>query len=129
MGISSSKNRVGIWSGVLAGLSILTCYGTLVLVAILGLIEIQLEIHEGAWATVIVVLAWAAVVAIVVEFQRLRFIAPLVTVILGALLITAVMFVSYNRIVEILGFALILTAVIWNRQFAAKRYRKTIDGD
>ena len=33
------KNHPGIWSGVLAGLSILSCYGTLALVAILVLLQ------------------------------------------------------------------------------------------
>jgi len=29
MSNTSGKNRIGIWPGILAGLSILTCYGTL----------------------------------------------------------------------------------------------------
>jgi arsenite methyltransferase len=124
-----SKNHPGIWSGVLAGLSILTCYGTLALVAVLALIGIQLNIHEGIWATAIVILTWATVGAIALEFRRLRFIPSLVSVILGALLITTVMFISYNRIVEISGFAFILIAVIWNRQIAAKLSREKPEGD
>ena len=119
----SNKNRIGIWSGVLAGLSILTCYGTLALVAALGLIGIQFNIHEGIWATVIVVLAWAAVVSVVLEFLKLRAKGPLVAAISGALLITAVMFITYNRIVEISGFALIVIAVIWNRRSATALHR------
>jgi arsenite methyltransferase len=117
----NSNNRIGIWPGILAGLSILSCYGTLVLVAILGLIGIQIEIHEGIWASVIVLLAWTAVIAVVLEFRRLRVKGPLVAAISGALLITLVMFVSYNRIVEISGFALILVAVIWNRHHASQQ--------
>lgn len=114
----NSRYPIGIWSGVLAGLSILTCYGTLALVAALGLIGIQLNIHQGIWATVIVVLAWAAAAGIALEFRRLHAKGALLSAISGALLITAVMFVTYNRIVEILGFVLILIAVIWNRRFA-----------
>jgi hypothetical protein len=116
-----SSSRVDIWAGVLAGLSILTCYGTLALVALLGLIGIQLDIHEGIWATVIVVLAWAAVAGIAREYLSLGAKGPLVLAILGALLITAVMFVTYNRIVEISGFALLMTAVIWNRRYAKQQ--------
>jgi len=118
MSEASSKIRIGIWSGVLAGLSILTCYGTLALVAILGLIGIPLNIHEGLWASVIVVLAWAAAAGVVLEFRQLHAKGPLILAVLGALLITAVMFVAYSRIVEIFAFALLLIAVIWNRRLA-----------
>jgi len=120
-----NNNRVGTVSGILAGLSILTCYGTLALVALLGLIGIQLNIHEGVWAAVIVVLAWAATIGIGLEFRRIRANGPLVLAILGASLITAVMFISYNRIVEIIGFTLILSAVFWNRWYARQPVRNT----
>jgi len=116
---TNSKIRIGIWSGILAGLSIITCYGTLALVAILGLIGIPLNIHEGLWASVIVVLAWAAVAGVAFEFRQLRAKGPLLLAVLGSLLITAVMFVAYSRIVEIFAFALILIAVIWNRRLAS----------
>jgi hypothetical protein len=114
------NNRIGIWSGILAGLSILACYGTLALVAILGLIGIPLNIHEGLWASVIVVLAWATVVGVAFECRQLRAKWSLLVAILGALLITAVMFIAYSRMVEIFGFALILIAVIWNRRYATR---------
>ena len=119
MNPTSSKIRIGIWSGILAGLSILTCYGTLAAVAILGLIDIPLNIHEGLWASVIVVLAWAAVIGVVFEFRQLHAKGPLILAVLGALLITAVMFVAYSRIAEIFAFTLILIAVIWNRRLAS----------
>jgi len=118
------KYLPSIWSGVLAGLSILTCYGTLVLVALLGLIGIQLNIHEGIWAALIVFLAWAAAGAVLLEFRRLRFWTPLLMAIIGALLISLVMLVSYNRMIEISGFVLILIAVIWNRRIATGLIRK-----
>ena len=105
------------------------CTPRYIIEGVLSLIGIQLNIHEGIWATVIVILAWAAVVAIALEFRRLRFIPSLVSAILGALLITTVMFISYNRMVEISGFVFILIAVIWNRQIAAKLSRENPEGD
>jgi hypothetical protein len=122
---ANNNNRTGVVSGILAGLSILTCYGTLALVTILGLIGIQLDIHEGIWATVIVVLAWAAAIGIGLEFRRIRANGPLVVAILGAALITVVMFITYSRIVEIIGFLLILSAVFWNRWYARQPIRNT----
>ena len=123
MSLVNDNNRLSIWPGILAGLSILACYGTLALVAAFAIFGIQLNIHEGIWASVIVVLAWAAVIAVVQEFRRLGAAGPLVVAILGAILITAVMFISYNRVVEISGFALILIAVIWNRRFAKSSFQ------
>ncbi len=120
----NDNNRIGIWPGVLAGLSILTCYGTLVLVTALAVFGIRLNIHEGIWASVIVILAWAAVIAVVLEYRRLHAIGPLVVAVIGAILISAVMFISYNRVVEVSGFALILIAVIWNWRFAKSSCQK-----
>jgi arsenite methyltransferase len=120
---TGNNNRVGTVSGIFAALSIITCYGTLALVAALGLIGIQLNVHEGIWAAVIVVLAWAAAIGVGLEFRRIRANGPLVVAILGASFITAVMFISYSRIVEIIGFTLILTAVFWNRRYARQTVR------
>ena len=115
MANTSDNKQTGAAPVILAGLSILSCYGTLALVSALGLIGIQLNIHEGAWATVITLLAWLATISIGFESHRNRAIGPIAVAILGALLITAVMFVSYSRIVEITGFVLILAAVFWSR--------------
>ena len=90
--------------------------------ALLSLVGITMDIHEGAWATVIVAFAWIAVLAIGVNMQRYRRFGPFILSDIGALLVSWVMFVDYSRTMEIVGFALLVTAALLDRQL---RLRKT----
>lgn len=83
-------------------LSILACYGTLALIAVLSLLGITLAINVHVWAAVIVLFAIVAL--------------------LGTLFIVAAMYASGfldsrlglgSRAVELLGFAALLIAAIW----------------
>ena len=112
---SDGLKWLGRYSGIAVVLSILACYGTLLLVGILSLAGITLSIHRGAWATVIVVLAWVAVLAMGVNIQRYRSFGPFILSDIGALLISWVMLVDYNRRMEVIGFALLIVAAFWDR--------------
>jgi hypothetical protein len=97
-------------------ISILACYGTLAFVSLLSLFGLSLNIHEGAWAGVITLFAWLAFIAVAINFRRYRALGPLLLGAAGAVLITWVMFVSFNRIIEIAGFAGLITAALWERR-------------
>jgi hypothetical protein len=97
-------------------ISILACYGTLAFVSLLSLFGLSLNIHEGAWAGVITLFAWLAFIAVAINFRRYRAPGPLLLGAAGAVLITWVMFVSFNRILEIAGFAGLVTAALWERR-------------
>lgn len=107
---------LGRYSGVAVALSIVACYGTLALVTILSLAGVTVSLHEGAWATVIVVLAWIAVLAMGVNLQRHRSFGPFILADIGALLVSWVMFIEFNRTLELSGFALLIVAALWDRQ-------------
>ncbi len=113
---SSPLQRLGRYSGVAVVLSIVACYGTLALVAILSLAGVTMSVHEGAWAAVIVVLAWIAVLAMGVNIRSLRSFGPFVLSDIGALLVSWVMIVDYSRVLEVSGFALLIVASLWDRQ-------------
>ena len=113
---SSPLQRLGRYSGVAVVLSIVACYGTLALVAILSLAGVTMSVHEGAWAAVIVVLAWIAVLAMGVNIRSLRSFGPFVLSDIGALLVSWVMIVDYSRVMEVSGFALLIVAALWDRQ-------------
>ncbi|MEE9266764.1 MAG: hypothetical protein V3V86_08565, partial [Gammaproteobacteria bacterium] len=70
----------------------------------------------GAWAAVIVVLAWTAVLAMGVNIPRHRSFGPFVLSDIGALLVSWVMIVDYSRVLEVIGFALLIVAALWDRQ-------------
>ncbi len=113
---SNGLQRLGRYSGVAVVLSIVACYGTLALVAILSLVGVTMSIHEGAWAAVIVVLVWIAVLAMGVNIPRHRSFGPFIVADIGALLVSWVMIVDYSRMMEILGFALLIVAALWDRR-------------
>jgi hypothetical protein len=113
---SDGLRWLGRYSGIAVALSVVTCYGTLALVAILSLMGVSMPLHEGTWATVIVVLAWIAVLAMGVNLQRHRSFGPFIIADVGALLVSWVMFVDFNRPMEIMGFGLLIAAALWDRQ-------------
>jgi hypothetical protein len=112
----SALQRLGGFSGVAVVLSVVACYGTLALVAILSLAGVTVSVHEGAWAAVIVVLVWVAVLAMGLNVQRNRKFGPFLIADIGALLISWVMMVDYSRTMEIVGFALLIIGALWDRQ-------------
>lgn len=112
---SEGLRRVGSYSGVAVALSMAACYGTLALVLLLSMAGITLNVHEGAWATAIVVFAWVAVLATAVNIPRHRNFVPFILADVGALLISWVMFVSYSRGLELLGFAMLVVAALRDR--------------
>ena len=112
----SPLQRLGRYSGIAVVLSVVACYGTLALVAVLSLAGVTMSVHEGAWAAVIVVLAWTAVLAMGVNIPRHRSFGPFVLSGIGALLVSWVMIVDYSRVLEVSGFALLIVAALWDRQ-------------
>jgi hypothetical protein len=51
-----------------------------------------------------------------VNIQRHRSFGPFVLSDIGALLISWVMIVDYSRVLEVIGFALLIVAALWDRQ-------------
>lgn len=112
---SDGLSWLGRYSALAVVASIVACYGTLALVAILSAVGVALSVPEGAWATLIVVFAWIAVLAMGVNLRRHRNLGPFILSDIGALIVTWVMFVDFNRIMEIAGFALLVIAALWDR--------------
>ena len=112
--------RLGRYSGVAVVLSILACYGTLALTGLLALLGIALPLHEGAWATVTVVFAWIAVLAMGVNVRLIRNPGPFILCDVGALLISWVMLVDYDQSMEGIGFLMLIAAAFWERALARR---------
>lgn len=113
---SDGLKWLGRYSGIAVVLSVVTCYGTVAVVAVLSLVGVSMSVHEGAWATLIVALAWIAVLAMGINIQRHRSFGPFIIADVGALLLSWVMFVDYSRPKEIIGFALLIVAALWDRK-------------
>lgn len=100
--------------------SLAACYGTLVLVAASSALGMAFSVHEGAWATVVVAFAWVGVLGMGVSLRRHGHFGPFLLADVGALLVSWVMLVDFDRTMEATGFALLLVAAVWDRKLRSK---------
>jgi hypothetical protein len=111
---SNAAQRFGRLAGACTVLSIVACYGTLATVSVLSLLGVTLAIHKGVWAGPISLFALLALFGVALGYRVHRGIAPLVFAALGAGAILRAMFGSYSRVVELMGFAGLITGSIWD---------------
>ncbi len=95
-------------------LAILSCYGTTVLIGLLSLVGVSLALNETIWAGAISFFAILATGAMAVSYRRHQTVGPLVIAVLGLGLVLWVMYASYNRGIELVGFALLVVATVWD---------------
>jgi hypothetical protein len=107
--------NIGNFSGLSATLSIVFCYGTLVVVSVFSAIGISLNVNEGLWAGAIVLFALLTLLAVGANYCIYKKKSPILVSTIGVILISWVMFVSFNRIIEIIGFIGLIIAAIWDR--------------
>ena len=111
---SAAVQRFGWLPGVATILAIAACYGTLLVITALPLLGITLVVHEGAWAGAISLFALLAVVGVALGYRRHHTLAPLVIAVISLAVILWVMFGSYNRIIELIGFTGLIIAATWD---------------
>jgi hypothetical protein len=102
-------------------LAVLSCYGTTVLIGLLSLLGVTLAIDEGVWAGAIAIFAALATLAVAVSYRRHRIVGPMVVAALGLGLILWVMFGSYSRVIELVGFVLLIAAALWDWRAGVSR--------
>jgi hypothetical protein len=111
---STKSERLGWLAGAGTLLAIIACYGTLMILSVLSLMGVSLAVHKGAWAGTIVLFSLVAVLGVAMSYRRHRQVWPLLVAAFGAGLVAWAMFGSYSRLVEIMGFAFLLTAAVWD---------------
>lgn len=102
-------------------LAVLSCFGTTVVIGLLSLLGVTLAIDEGVWAGAIAIFAALAIVAVAMSYRRHRIVGPTVVAALGLGLILWVMLGSYSRIIELVGFVLLIAAALWDWRAGASR--------
>ena len=95
-------------------LSLAACYGTLAVIALLGVLGTAIAINETLWAGAIVAFAAIATVGLGLGLTRHRQPWPILVGGFGAAAIGYVMYVQYDRLVEVAGFLLLSVAAIWD---------------
>ena len=94
--------------------SIIACYGTLAVLALLSLMGLGIALNEGAWAGVISAFAVLAALGIAYGYRRHGPVGPVGLAVVGAALVLWAMYGQYNRTVEFTGFAVLVFATFWD---------------
>jgi arsenite methyltransferase len=103
------------WLGSAASLfAVVTCYGTLAAVALLAAIGVSVDLNEGTLVIFITVLLGIAIAGMVYSFRLHRHPGPLTVSILSVAMLSWVFYGSYTKSLELVGFAGLVVASIWD---------------
>jgi len=102
-------------AAVATACSLLACYGTLAVIALLGVLGVTIVLNEALWAGAIVLFAALAFVGLLVRWRQHRDAVPIALAGIGFLLIAFAMVISYEQVIEFAGFAFLCagTFVDW----------------
>jgi arsenite methyltransferase len=95
-------------------LSLIACYGTLALIAILSALGFTISLNETLWAGAIVTFAALAVASLVLGWTWHRRPGPVILGLAGAAMLAYAMYGHYSRLTELAGFALLALAACWD---------------
>lgn len=102
--------RRGLWGSLSLLMAAITCYGTLMLVALMSAFGVSIAINEGLWAGGIILFALVATAVIAIGVRIYHSIKPLLIALLGTGIISYTMLVSYSTLTEIAGFLILALA-------------------
>ncbi len=102
--------RRGLWGMAALVLALIACYGTLAVVSVLPLVGLSLTIDEGLWTATIILFTGAVVVAVAAGRRKHTSFTPLILAIMGAGFVGYALLGPYDRLIELIGFALIAGA-------------------
>ncbi len=112
--MSLKNSRFGWLAGAATAFSLVACYGTLAVIALLGTLGIVIALDEALWAGAIVAFAVLAVGGLGLGLMRHRQPWPVLTGGLGAAVLGYTMYARYDRLTEIAGFVLLCLAAFWD---------------
>jgi len=101
-------------AGMAIGLAIVACYGAAFAVAILAAFGVSVALNQHLWAGLIVSFMIIALIALARSWRRHRRIWPLALAAGGGMLIVWIMYGSYSRQIELVGFLLLSLASVWD---------------
>lgn len=112
--MSTKKSRFAWLASAATVLSLVACYGTLVVIALLGVLGIAIVVNEALWAGAIVAFAVLAVAGLGLGVVRHRRPWPILIGGLGVVILAYAMYVQYARSSELAGFVLLCLAALWD---------------
>lgn len=105
-------------------LALVSCYGTLALIAMLGAFGVALKINDRLWGAIITVLAAVSWLALVRNAKSHRRIGPVLLGLVGLSAIGWTMTIHYAFALEVVGFGMLFGGVLWDRSYCARRKRR-----
>ena len=112
--MSRKNSRFGWLAGVATIFSLVACYGTLAVIALLGALGVAIVLDEALWAGAIVTFAALALGGLALGLIRHRKPWPTLLGGLGVLALGYAMYVQYDRLTELAGFVLLSIAAFWD---------------
>jgi SAM-dependent methyltransferase len=110
--LSQAKWRLaGAWS---LALSVLACYGTLAALALLSAAGVTLVINPAAWASVVVLAAGLAALAVVASARRYGGRRAAALAVAGAAIVAYTQLAHYDVWIELAGFGLLAAGVVFD---------------
>ncbi|WP_416137823.1 MerC family mercury resistance protein [Halomonas sp. HK25] len=114
-------HRRGLLGVAALALALLSCYGTLALVALLPLLGIGLALDEGLWAGSIAGFVLLTLAALAAGIRRHADYWPTMLGAMGGGLVLYALFVDYLALVELAGFVLLGSGVAWDLRRRRRR--------
>ncbi len=112
--MTKSKQNLSWLASATSLLAVATCYGSLAAVSLLSLIGISVDIDEAVLAKLITGLMILALSGMLYSWRSHRHPGPLILSLNAAALLLWVFYGSYSRPLELIGFALLVTASLWD---------------
>jgi len=108
------ESRFAWLAGAATVFSLVACYGTLAVIALLGVLGVAITLDKALWAGAIVTFAALAVGGLALGLVRHRRPWPILLGGLGAAALGYVMYGRYDRATELAGFVLLCLAALWD---------------
>lgn len=123
--MANERGKISWLPGAATALAIVSCYGTTLLIGLLSMLGVSMAINERAWAGAISASAGLAVAFIGISGLRRHSFGPAVIATIGLIVILWAMYGDYSRLVELVGFALLVSATFWDLRLS--RRRRSVD--
>ncbi len=109
------KQTAPAWlAGGATTLSLIACYGTLAVIALLGALGFAIALNEAIWAGAIITFAILALGGLGFGLVRHRQAWPLLIGALGVATLGYSFYVRYDRLIELVGFIALCLAAYWD---------------
>ncbi|KKJ78683.1 hypothetical protein WH95_00935 [Kiloniella litopenaei] len=110
----NKRPRISLIASAATTCSIILCYGTLMLINLLGKMGFEITVNETLWAGAITIASFFALLGLFVNLYRHKHVLPVVMGSLGCALINFVMHYNYNLMIELTGFACLCLAAVFD---------------